>query len=293
MSDTPPLLVEPRWLSQHPEVRIADLRSIVARRPPSGASRPATQTEPAPPTPPARQKYDEGHIPSAVFVDLDRDLAQPGGPGRHPFPTEEAFARLLGQLGIGPRTHVVVYDDASGSIAARLWFMLRVHGHERASLLDGGLKAWVEAGLPLSKEEPRVAPVPPPALKLDRSRVLDRSQVEKRGKAALLDARAPERYRGEIEPIDERAGHIPGALNAPFAANLTAAQRFRPPAELRKLYEVYGSDVIVSCGSGVTACHDAFAIELAGLPPARLYVGSWSDWSSDPSRPIATGAAPG
>ena len=273
MSDTPPPLVEPRWLAQHPEVRIVDSRW--------GAS-----------GPPARQKYDEGHLPSAVFVDLDRDLSQPGGPGRHPFPSVEAFAHLLGRLGIGPQTQVVVYDDGNNSIAARLWFMLRVHGHARVSLLDGGLKGWVEAGLPLSKDEPRIEPVAPPPLQLDRMRVLDRAQVEARGGAALLDARAPERYRGEVEPIDKRAGHIPGAFNAPFARNLTAAQRFRPPAVLYELYKTYASP-IVSCGSGVTACHDAFAIELAGLPPARLYVGSWSDWSSDPSRPIATGPAPG
>ncbi len=273
MSDTPPLLVEARWLSQHSQVRIVD-----SRWSPAGRS--------------AREKYDDGHLPGAVFVDLDRDLSQPGGPGRHPFPAAEVFARLLGRLGIGPGTHVVVYDDANNSVAARLWFMLRVHGHARASLLDGGLKAWTEAGLPLSKEEPRIDPVPPPKLLLDQARLVDHAQVERRGSAVLLDARAPERYRGEVEPIDKRAGHIPGALNAPFAANLTPAQKFLPPAELYALYQAYAAP-IVSCGSGVTACHDAFAIELAGLPPARLYVGSWSDWSSDPSRPIATGAAPG
>src|SRR5438067_3777619 len=272
MSDTP-LLVDVGWLSRHPEVRVVGLRWSAAG-------------------PPAREKYDRGHVPGAVFVDLDRDLSQPGGPGRHPFPSVQAFARLLGRLGIGPETHVVVYDDSTGSVAARLWFMLRVHGHEKASLLDGGLKAWVEAGLPLQTEEPRVEPVEPPSLKLDESRVLDRGQMLARGKAALLDARAPERYRGEVEPIDKKAGHIPGAFNAPFAANLTPGQRFRPPRELYELYNSYTSP-IGSCGSGVTACHDAFAIELAGLPPARLYVGSFSDWIDDPSRPIATGPEPG
>lgn len=272
MSDTP-LLVDARWLSQHPEARIADLRWSAAG-------------------PPARQKYDAGHIPGAVFVDLDHDLSQPGGPGRHPFPSPEAFAKTLGRLGIGAHTHVVVYDEGNNSIASRLWFMLRVHGHERASLLDGGLEAWVEAGLPLSKEEPRIQPLPPPALRLDKTRLVDREQVERRGTAPLLDARAPDRYRGEVEPLDKRAGHIPGALNAPWAANLTATKRFRPPAELRDLYTKYNSPIL-SCGSGVTACHDAFAMELAGLSPARLYVGSWSDWSSDPSRPIATGPLPG
>lgn len=268
-----PLLVDARWLSQQREVRVVDLRWTVAG-------------------PPARQKYDQGHVPGAVFVDMERELSQPGGPGRHPFPSEQSFARLLSRLGIGPQTHVVVYDDAGGSTAARLWFMLRAYGHERASLLDGGFKAWTEAGLPLSREEPRIEPAPLRELKLDRSRLFDRAQVESRGSTPLLDARAPERYRGEVEPIDKRAGHIPGAFNAPWANNLTPEGRFKPPAELRKLYESYKSPV-VSCGSGVTACHDAFAIELAGLPPARLYVGSWSDWSGDPARPIATGPEPG
>ncbi len=271
MSDTP-ILVDAQWLSQHPEVRIVDSRWNAAG-------------------PPARQAYDAEHIPSAVFVDLDRDLSRPGGPGRHPFPSEEQFGALLSRLGIHEHTHVVVYDDATGSIAGRLWFMLRAHGHARASLLDGGLRAWKEAGLPVSTEEPRVAPAPLRKLSLDRSRVVDVEQVKRRGEATLLDARAPERYEGITEPIDKVAGHIPGAVNAPWAENLTPRQRFLPPKELRELYSSYKSP-IVSCGSGVTACHDAFAMELAGLPPPRLYVGSWSDWSSDPSRPIATGPDP-
>src|SRR5438105_4733858 len=184
MSDTP-LLVDATWLARHPEVRAVDLRWSAAG-------------------PPAREKYDRGHVPGAVFVDLDRDLSQPGGPGRHPFPGVQAFAALLGRLGVGPQTHVVVYDDSTGSVAARLWFMLRVHGHEKASLLDGGIKAWIEAGLPLQAEEPRVEPVAPPALTLDPERVLTREQTLARGSAALLDARAPERYRGEVEPIDKK-----------------------------------------------------------------------------------------
>ncbi|MGZ6143299.1 MAG: sulfurtransferase [Myxococcales bacterium] len=269
-----PLLVDANWLSQHrDEVRIADLRWSA-----SG--------------PPARQLYASAHIPGAVFVDLDHDLSRPGGPGRHPFPSEEQFARLLSRLGIGEETQVVVYDDATGSIAGRFWFMLRAHGHRKASLLDGGLRAWKEAGLPVSKDEPRVEPAPLRKLSLDRSRVADLAQVQARGDATLLDARAPERYQGLTEPIDKVAGHIPGALNAPWAENLDARQRFRPPAELYELYSSYKSPIL-SCGSGVTACHDAFAMELAGLPPPRLYVGSWSDWISDPSRPIATGDEPG
>src|SRR4051794_6732104 len=158
------LLVDAQWLSRHPEVRAVDLRWSAAG-------------------PPAREKYDRGHIPGAVFVDLDRDLSQPGGPGRHPFPSADRFAALLGRLGIGPETHVVVYDDTAGTVAARLWFMMRVHGLPDVSLLDGGLKAWVEAGLPLETAESRVEPVTPPRLSLDRSRVLDVEEVVGRGGA--------------------------------------------------------------------------------------------------------------
>jgi len=170
--------------------------------------------------------------------------------------------------------------------------MLRDFGNNNVSVLDGGLRAWTEVGLPLTREEPRIAPAPVRRLRLDRSRLAEVDEVQART-APVLDARAPERYRGEIEPIDRKAGHIPGALSAPFAANLTPAQRFKPPEELRRLYQRYGPDVIVSCGSGVTACHDALAIELAGLPPARLYVGSFSGWIEDPDRPVATGPEPG
>jgi thiosulfate/3-mercaptopyruvate sulfurtransferase len=273
MSHTQPL-VDVRWLSAHPEVRIVDSRWSA-----TGGS--------------GRASYEKAHIPGAVFVDLDKDLSRPGGPGRHPFPSEEAFAGTLSRLGIAKDAQVVVYDDATGAIAARLWFMLRVHGHEAASVLDGGFKAWIEAGLPVTQEVPRLEPAPPRQLKLDRSRIADRAQVQKRGEAVLLDARAPERYRGESEPLDPRAGHIPGALNAPYMQNLGPDSRFLPPEKLRELYKQYGDEVICSCGSGVTACHDVLARELAGLPSARLYVGSWSDWCSDPSRPIATGPEPG
>jgi len=277
MSDIP-LLVDPAWVQAHREARLLDVRW--------------TPSTPGRPAPPAGQKYEEGHIPGAAFVDLDRDLSQPGGPGRHPFPSEEQFARVLSRLGIGEGTHAVVYDEGHSSIAARLWFMLRAFGHRRASVLDGGLRAWKEAGLALTKEAPRIEPAPLRKLKLDRSLLADVSEVQAR-KTVVLDARAPERYRGEVEPLDPKAGHIPGALNAPWASNLTAAQRFRPPEELRRLYEGYGANVIVSCGSGVTACHDALAMEVAGLPLPRLYVGSFSGWIEDPKRPVATGPEPG
>ena len=287
MSDTQPL-VDSSWLARQPPgaVRIVDLRWAL-----SG--------------PPAREKYLAGHLPGAVYVDMERDLSRHGGPGRHPFPSPEDFARVLGRIGVGTDTHVVVYDDGGGSVAARMWFMLRVHGHERASVLDGGYAAWVSAGLPVTQEEPRIAPLPPPPLRLDDSRLVDRAQVaallarrKEMGarRALVMDARAPERYRGEAEPVDKRAGHIPGALNAPFSGNLKEG-RFRPSAELRAIYDRLGaaqaSELVASCGSGVTACHTLLALELAGLPRGKLYVGSWSDWSSQPGVPIATGADPG
>ena len=287
MSDTTPL-VEAAWLARQPpgSVRIVDLRWAL-----SG--------------PGALEKYRAGHIPGAVYIDMEHDLSRPGGPGRHPFPAPEDFARTLGRIGVLPGTHVVVYDDGNGSVAARLWFMLRVHGHERASLLDGGYAAWVKAGLPVTKEEPAITPVPPPTLRLDTSRLVDRARVtellagrkERGGRRALvMDARAAERYRGETEPVDKRAGHIPGAVNAPFSGNLKEG-RFRPPEELRALYERLGAaqaaEVVASCGSGVTACHTLLALELAGFPGAKLYVGSWSDWSSQPAASVATGPEPG
>ena len=268
-----PLLVDPSWIRSNPAARLVDLRWSLKG-------------------PPGRQLYEAGHIPGAVFVDLDRDLSRPGGPGRHPFPTEEQLAEVLSRLGIGPQTHVVVYDEGHSSVAARLWFMLRAFGHPRVSVLDGGIRAWTEAGLPLTREEPKPPRAPLRKLALDRSRLADVAEVGART-APVLDARAPERYRGDVETVDAKAGHIPGAINAPWAANLTPQQRFRPLSELRALYERYGPEVIVSCGSGVTACHDALAIELAGLPAARLYVGSFSGWIEDPKRPVATGPEPG
>lgn len=255
--------------------------------------------------PSALEKYRAGHIPGAVYVDMERDLSRPGGPGRHPFPTAEDFARVLGRIGVGPETHVVVYDDSTGSVAARLWFMLRAHGHARVSVLDGGYAAWVNAGLPVTRDEPRIDPVPPRALRVDASRLVDRGHVAEAlanrrqpgaRRALVMDARAPDRYRGEVEPVDKRAGHIPGAVNAPFSGNLKDG-RFRSAEELRAIYQRLGagraSEIIASCGSGVTACHTLLALELAGLRDAKLYVGSWSDWSSQPDAPIATGDDPG
>jgi thiosulfate/3-mercaptopyruvate sulfurtransferase len=287
MSDMQPV-VDVTWLAQKAPgaVRIVDLRWALSG--PSGLD-----------------KYRAGHIPGAVYVDMDRDLSRPGGPGRHPFPAPEDFARVLGRIGVGPETDVVVYDDATGSVAARLWFMLRVHGHARAAVLDGGYAAWVNAGLPVTRDEPRIEAVSPPPLRLDASRLVAREHVagvlaDRHGQGArhalVMDARAPERYRGEVEPVDKRAGHIPGAVNAPFSGNLKDG-RFRPSEELRAIYQRLGagraSEVIASCGSGVTACHTLLALEIAGVPDAKLYVGSWSDWSNQPDAPIATGDDPG
>lgn len=282
-------LVSVAWLSAHvgdPDLRVVDLRWSL-----SG--------------PPARQKYGEGHLPSAVLCELEGDLSRKPGPGRHPLPGVEELAAVLSRLGVADQTHVVVYDDAGGSVAARLWFMLRLHGHARASVLDGGFPAWRDAGLPVTAEVPRIAAAPRRKLSRDESSLVDRAQVEAlvaaRGRpgpsrAVLFDARAPERYRGETEPIDPRPGHIPGAVNAPAADNLRSGL-MKPPGELRALYASLGAgegtQVIASCGSGVTACHTLLALAHAGLPPGRLYVGSWSDWCSDPSAPVAMGSAPG
>jgi thiosulfate/3-mercaptopyruvate sulfurtransferase len=225
-------------------------------------------------------------------------LAAPvgAGPGRHPLPRPEAFAQAMASLGIGDDDLVVAYDDAGGSIAARLWWMLDVTGH-RTAVLDGGLGAWTR---PLESGEPRPRPRAVfTALAWPTDRLVDADDVAdllaRRG-AVVVDARAPERYRGDVEPIDPRAGHIPGARSAPWSENLRADGRFLSDEELRARFDALGIDeagtVVAYCGSGVTACHDVLALRIAGID-ARLYEGSWSDWSSDPSRPVATGDEPG
>jgi thiosulfate/3-mercaptopyruvate sulfurtransferase len=243
-----------------------------------------------------RREYDEGHLPGAIFVDLDRDLAAPTGPGRHPLPDPAAFAARMAELGIGREDLVVAYDDSLGTIAARLWWMLDNLGHEHVALLDGGLKAWRAAGLPLSTDRatfPAGEPLAPPRA---WSRVIDRpALIERLDEVALLDARAPERYRGETEPVDPRPGHIPSAINAPARVSLDSDGRFlSPTAVAERLGAVAPATrpVVVSCGSGVTACHTAFAFRLAGLPDPVLYPGSYSDWSRT-DLPVATGPEPG
>jgi thiosulfate/3-mercaptopyruvate sulfurtransferase len=240
----------------------------------------------------AEAAFHAGHVPGAVFVDADRDLAAPPfqGPGRHPLPSPEAFARTLGWLGIGDEDLVVAYDTTGGTYAARLWWMLDAIAHPVA-LLDGGLAAWpgqLETGAGARRAELEIAPRPWP-----RDRIADADAVAdaiRSGDAAVIDVRAQQRYRGELEPIDPVAGHIPGAVNVPLAENLDEAGRFRSPEELR---EWYGGlrGVIAHCGSGLTACQSVLAMRLAGIEHVRLYEGSWSDWIHDPSRPIATGDA--
>jgi thiosulfate/3-mercaptopyruvate sulfurtransferase len=245
-----------------------------------------------------RDAFRAGHLPGAVFLDVDSDLAAPGGGrglpvGRHPWPAEEAFARAMGRAGIGPAVRVVAYDDASGSVAARLWYLLRAHGHEAAAVLDGGLPQWLAEGRPLSRD----VTAPLPAVFEGRLRpgfVVDTAELRATHRGRLvLDARVAPRYRGETEPIDPRPGHVPGARNAPWTENLTSAAvpRFLPPEALRSRYQALGAEgeePVVYCGSGVTACHDLLGLHLAGLR-GQLYAGSWSAWSSDPALPVATG----
>jgi thiosulfate/3-mercaptopyruvate sulfurtransferase len=244
--------------------------------------------------------YGEGHIPGAYFMHVDRDLSGPktGKNGRHPLPPDlDEFARKLNELGVGPGKQVVVYDDMGGNYALRLWWMLRWLGHEAVALLDGGFPQWVKEGRPLSTESP--APrkgsfVPRPAL----GATVDVSYVERFAKSPgtkLVDARAAERFTGQQEAIDPVAGHVPGAVNRFWKENLAPDGRFKPASQLRQEFDALlgglgANDVVHMCGSGVTACHNMFAMELAGLPGSKLYPGSWSEWCADPTRPVGKGA---
>ena len=273
-------VVSTEWLAAEvgaPDLRLVDVRWYLDA-PPRG-----------------RAEYLAGHLPGAVFLDVEHDLSAPGGgrgkpTGRHPWPSEAQVTAVMGKAGIGPRTRVVAYDDHGGSVAARLWYVLRAHGHDAVAVLDGGIAKWKAEGRPLEAGETAA----PPARFEARLRpgwvVTKAEMIARREDALVFDARAAERYRGEVEPIDPRAGHVPGAVSVPFTGNL-AGGVFRPPAELRARFAAAGADraePIVYCGSGVTACHDLLALELAGLR-GRLYAGSWSEWSSDPALPVATG----
>jgi thiosulfate/3-mercaptopyruvate sulfurtransferase len=241
--------------------------------------------------------YAESHIPGAIRVELETDLSdhRKTGQGRHPWPDAADFTARLGAWGIARDTQVVAYDDGDGAFAARLWFMLRALGHERVAVLDGGWARWTQLGLPVDARVPQPVAVEYATDSFDAGRLLDAEGVQSRVEAGdlLLDARAAPRFRGEVEPLDRVAGHVPGARNRPYADNL-ADGRFKSPAALRREFEaaLEGRDparLVAMCGSGVTACHHLLAMEHAGLRGAKLFTGSWSGWISDPSRPVATG----
>jgi thiosulfate/3-mercaptopyruvate sulfurtransferase len=265
--------------------------------------------------PPGRELYQAGHLPGAVFVDLDHDLAGPPGPaGRHPVPLTADFQAAMRRAGVSDDRPVVVYDDADSTAAARAWWLLGYFSHPSVRVLDGGFRAWTTAGHPVELGPPDSADSPDspelpeqvpgdftarpgrlPLLDADGAAALARTGL-------LLDARAAQRYRGEIEPVDKVAGHIPGAVNAPTTENVNPDGTFLSARDLAARFAALGAaaspatpgtgTVGVYCGSGVTAAHEALALSLAAIP-AALYVGSWSNWITDPSRPIATGAEPG
>lgn len=235
-----------------------------------------------------RTTYESGHIPGAVFVDLDEELTgPPGDNGRHPLPEVANFAAFLGRLGIDPDTRVVAYDDVAGRIAARLWWMLRSIGHDHVQVLDGGYQAWARAGHGVDQGSVTPDPVTYPVSE-GFSGAITRDQLAGR---SLVDARAEERYRGDTEPIDPKAGHIPGAINIPTSHNLDEEGRFLPRDQLTQVYADLPTDTVVSCGSGVTACHAALAMAAAGLGMPEVYIGSFSEWSRL-DLPVATGPNP-
>jgi thiosulfate/3-mercaptopyruvate sulfurtransferase len=285
MTGLPGPLVDAAWLGTHldaDDLVVADVRWVAGGRAAAG-----------------RERFETGHIPGAAYLGIDDDLTAPAfdGPGRHPLPSPEAFAATMGRAGIGDGIAVVAYDDARGSLAARLWWMLDALG-ERAALLDGGLESWggpLEAGPPAAREPAVFSPRPWPTEGLADADEVARALAT--GDAIVLDARAPERYRGEVEPLDPVAGHIPGAVSAPWAGNVgERSGRFLDFRNLRERFAALGLDDghpgIAQCGSGVTACHHLFALRLAGLD-GRLYEGSWSDWVHGGARPVATGEEPG
>jgi thiosulfate/3-mercaptopyruvate sulfurtransferase len=269
-------LVSTEELSQHPEWRVFDCRHDLMD---------AALGE---------RQYAEAHIPGALFAHLDKSLSaqKTGKNGRHPLPEVKTFISWLGKQGVKLTDTVICYDGGNGAMASRLWWMLRWAGHEHAAVLDGGFAKWQKEGRPVTTELPQFEPGlygGKPKTSLFASLAL----VEKKLKrAALLDARAPERYRGEKEPIDPVAGRIPGAKNRFNADNVTADGTFKSADSLRAEFEkILGEckpvDVINYCGSGVAACHNALAMEIAGLTGSRVYIGSWSEWSADPARPIS------
>lgn len=248
----------------------------------------------------ARQRYDAGHLEGAQFADLDKDLAllpeNAANGGRHPLPPIEDFAKKLGEWGITPDSHVVVYDDKAAAFGgARLWWMLRAIGHKKVQVLNGGLKAAIDAGVALSTEPyavSAIAPYPVPASFAGTADIEETGKAAKDSHRMVIDVRETQRYLGQMEPIDLVAGHIPGAENMPYALNLDENGKYKSPKELKVAYEkllgdVKPGDVIVHCGSGVTACHTLLGMDYAGIEEPQLYVGSWSEWSRR-DLPIAT-----
>ena len=242
--------------------------------------------------------YREAHIPNAQFLHLDRDLSGPktGNNGRHPLPDPAVFASRMEKCGLSNSTQVVAYDDAGGMYAARLWWMLRWLGHDKVAVLDGGLAAWRRAGYGVSREIPNVKPA-----RFDwrlHDQPIDAEYVLSHlhdPDILLVDGRGADRFRGENETIDPVPGHIPGAVSRPFRDNLDADGRFRSPQELREAFASLlgkhrAENLVAYCGSGVSACHNLLALRLAGFDGAKLYAGSWSEWCSNPQRPIATGS---
>jgi len=249
-----------------------------------------------------RRGFAEAHIPGARHVHLDEQLSGPkdGRNGRHPLPSREQVRELMASLGLNDDRQLVLYDTAGGSTAGRLWWMARWIGHDAVAVLDGGLPAWRRAGFPVTAEPP-----PPPhagrlTLRTPLTTLVDAAETAQAAGATerlVVDARAAERYRGEVEPLDPVAGHIPGSVNRPWGSNVRDDGRFKPGPVLRAEFEALlagraPAAVVNSCGSGVSACHNLLAMAHAGLPGAALYSGSWSEWVSDPSRPVATGAQP-
>ncbi len=265
-------------LARHPEWRVFDCRHELMQ-PEAG-----------------EQQYREGHIPGALFAHLDRDLSAPksGNNGRHPLPDPAKFVAWLGSRGLKKADTVVCYDGGPGAMAARLWWMLRWAGHESVAVLDGGFAKWKKEGRPVSAEVPKFAATTYPG-KVRAHMAVDVVHVEQHlGKEVVLDARAPARWRGETEPIDAEAGRIPGSLNRFNSDNLTPEGVHKSPAELRREFAAAlagrkPAEVVNSCGSGVAACHNILAMEVAGLKGARLYAGSWSEWIADPARPRERG----
>jgi thiosulfate/3-mercaptopyruvate sulfurtransferase len=238
--------------------------------------------------------YTQGHLPGARYADLERDLsaAKNGHNGRHPLPTREAFAATVARWGVRPDVPVVCYDDQGGPYAARTWWMLRWIGHDEVAVLDGGRAAWLAAGGPLDTVAPPTAnDAAPYRLATSMPTVDGEHLLRLLGKVSVLDARSGERFRGEVEPLDPVAGHIPGARNRFHKDNLQADGRFRTAAQLRADFMPFGEPTtcVHQCGSGVTACHNLLAMEHAGLTGSALYPGSWSEWCADPARPIARG----